>query len=63
MLCIEKLQWDAELSGSKGMEYQKLVEVLKTEDVVRVGRNYSSKAVDKDEIFRTEFHGFRDASS
>ena len=63
MLCIEKLQWDAELSGSKGMECQKLVEVLKTEDVVRVGRNYSSKAVDQNEIFRTKFHGFSDASS
>ena len=39
------------------------MEVLKTEDVVRVGRKYSSKAVDEDEIFRTELHGFSDASS
>ena len=35
--------------------------MLKTEDVVRVGRTYSSKAVDEDEIFRTELHGFSDA--
>ena len=62
-LCLEKLKWDAELPGSKAMEWQKLVEVLKTEDVVRVGRKYSSKAVDEDEIFRTELHGFSDASS
>ena len=37
--------------------------MLKTEDVVRVGSNYSSKAVDENEIFRAEFHGFSDASS
>ena len=62
-LYIEKLEWDAELSGSKAMEWQKLVEVLKTEDVVRVGRKYSSKAFNEDEIFRTELHGFSNASS
>ena len=47
-LCIENLEWDAELSESKAIEWQKLEEVLKTEDVVRVGRKYSSKAVDED---------------
>ena len=62
-LCTEKLEWDAELSETKATEWQKLVEVLKTEDVVRVGRKYSSKAVTEDEIFRTELHGFTDASS
>ena len=45
-LCIENLEWDAGLSESKATEWQKLVEVLKTEDVVRVDRKYSSKAVD-----------------
>ena len=52
-LCIEKLGWDTELSVSKATEWEKLVEVLKKEDVVRVVRKYSSKAVDEDEIFRT----------
>ena len=40
-LCIEKLEWDAELSESKATESQTLVEVLQTEDVVRSGRKYS----------------------
>ena len=62
-LCIEKLEWDAELSESRATESQTLVEVLQTEDVVRVGRKYSIKAVDEDEIFGTELHGFSDASS
>ena len=62
-LFIENLEWDAELSESKAMEWQKLVKVLKTEDVIRAGRKYSSKAADDDEIFRTELHGFSDASS
>ena len=62
-LCIEKLEWDAELSVSKATEWEKLMEVLKTEDVIRVGRKYASKAVDEDEIFKTELHGFNDASS
>ena len=39
------------------------MEVLKTENAVRVGRKYSSKAVDEDEIFRTGLHGFSHASS
>ena len=52
-LCIEELGWDTELSVSKATEWEKLVEVLKKEDVVRVVRKYSSKAVDEDEIFRT----------
>ena len=30
-LCIEKLEWGAELSESKETEWQWLVEVLKTE--------------------------------
>ena len=35
-LCIEKLEWDAELSDSKVTKWQMLVEVLKTEEVVRI---------------------------
>ena len=35
-LCIEKLEWDAELSDSKVTEWQKLVDVLTTEEVVTV---------------------------
>ena len=62
-MCIEKLELDAELSVSKATEWEKLMEVLKTEDVVRVGQKYSSKAVDEDEVFRTELHGFSGASS
>ena len=54
---------DAELSVSKATEWEKLMEVLKTEDVVRVGQKYSSKAVDEDEGFRTKLHGFSGASS
>ena len=30
-LCIEKLEWDAEISESKATEWQWLMEVLKTE--------------------------------
>ena len=30
-LCIEKLEWDAEISESKAREWQWLMEVLKTE--------------------------------
>ena len=52
-LCIEKLEWDVELSDSKTTEQQKLVKVLKTEKVVKLGPKYSTMAVD-DEIFGTE---------
>ena len=62
-LCIEKLEWDAELSNSKATEWQKLVEMLKTKDVVRVERKCSSKAVVEYEILGTMLHGFSDASS
>ena len=62
-LFIEKLEWDAELSNSKATEWQKLVKISKTNDVVRVERKYSSKAVDEDEILGTMLHGFSDASS
>ena len=37
--------------------------VLKMEEAVRVSRKYFSKAINKDEILRTELHGFSDASS
>ena len=49
-LCTEKLVWSAELSEIKATEWQKLVEVLKTEYVVRVSQKYFSKAVDGNEI-------------
>ena len=52
-LRIEKLEWDVELSDSKTTEQQKLVKVLKTEKVVKLGPKYSTMAVD-DEIFGTE---------
>ena len=61
-LSIENLEWDAELSGSKAMKWQKLMEVLKTEEVARVGWKYSSKAMDEDETLGTKLHGFSDAS-
>ena len=48
-LRTEKLEKDAELSEIKATEWQKLVK--KSKHVVRVGRKYSSKAVDEDEIF------------
>ena len=47
-LCIEKLEWDAELSDSKVTEWQNLVDVL---------------TGDKDEVIETELHGFSDNSS
>ena len=45
------------------MEWQKLVEVLKTEEAARVGRKYLSKAADEDEILRKELQGFSNNSS
>ena len=45
------------------MKWQKFVEVRKTEEVVRVGWKYSSKAVDEDKILGTESHGFGDTCS
>ena len=53
-LCIEKLEWDAEFSDNKATEWQKLLKVLKTEEVVRISRKYSSKALDEDKILRTQ---------
>ena len=62
-LSIAQLEYDAELPDSKAMKWQKFVEVWKTEEVVRVGWKYSSKAVDEDEILGTELHGFGDTCS
>ena len=36
---------------------------VENRNVVRVGLKYSSKADNEDESFRTELHGFSDASS
>ena len=55
--------WDAKLFDSKVTGWEKLVEVLKMEEVVKVGQKYSYKADDGDEIVGAELHGFSDASS
>ena len=60
---IAQLEYDAEAPDSKAMKWQKFVEVRKTEEVVRVGWKYSSKAVDEDKILGTESHGFGDTCS
>ena len=49
-LCIEKLEWDAELSNSKATK-------TKTKDVVTVERKCSSKGVVEYEILGTMLHG------
>ena len=56
-------RWDAKLFDSKVTEWEKLAEVLKMEEVVKVGQKYSYKVGDDDEIVGAELHGFSDASS